>query len=91
MEKDRTPSTISTVSVPVLEDEKHERAKEPLPVRPPRKHPQGAVRILGRFPAAHPRGSWPAEEFANAQTTASTPATVVMNLATDEYLVKAVA
>ena len=40
MEKDRTPSTISTVSVPVLEDEKHERAKEPLPVRPP---PQAAA------------------------------------------------
>jgi hypothetical protein len=49
------------------------------------------ARIIDRFPAGHPRGSKPAEEFAAAQTAAGTPATVVMDLTTDTFLVKAVA
>ena len=43
--------------------------------------------ILERFPASHPRGSWPAEQFAQDQRDAGTPATVVMDLATDAFLV----
>jgi hypothetical protein len=46
--------------------------------------------VLERFPAGGPRGSWPAEEYAAARRAEGQPATVVMNLTTDEYLVKAV-
>ncbi|MCF0086697.1 MULTISPECIES: hypothetical protein [unclassified Streptomyces] len=49
-----------------------------------------AAQVLERFPAGHPRGSWPAEEYAAARRAEGQPATVVMNLTTDEYLVKAV-
>jgi hypothetical protein len=48
------------------------------------------TRVLERFPAGGPRGSWPAEEFAAARRAEGIPATVVMNLATDTFLVKAV-
>jgi hypothetical protein len=48
-------------------------------------------RVLERFPAGHPRGSWPAEEFAAARRNEGTPAVVVMDLHTDEYVLKAVA
>jgi hypothetical protein len=49
--------------------------------------------ILERFPAGAPRGSWPAEEFADARRLEGIPAEVVMNLAADAFLVivKAVA
>jgi len=50
-----------------------------------------STHVLETFPAGGPRGSWPAEEFAAAQTAAGTPATVVMDLATDQFVVKAVA
>ncbi|MFF7335421.1 hypothetical protein [Streptomyces sp. NPDC008150] len=49
--------------------------------------PQGTV--LATFTAGHPRGSRPAEEAANAYRAAGQPATVIMNLASDEYVVKA--
>ncbi|MEU4154060.1 hypothetical protein [Streptomyces sp. NPDC026659] len=42
---------------------------------------------LGRFPAGGPRGSWPAEEFAHARRLEGLPAEVVMDLATDTFLV----
>lgn len=45
--------------------------------------------ILADFPAGSPRGSWPAEEKAEQLTKAGTPATVVMNLKTDRFLVVA--
>ena len=44
-------------------------------------------RVLERFPAGSPRGSWPAEEFAAEQRRQGTPARVVMDLASDSYLV----
>jgi hypothetical protein len=47
-------------------------------------------RVIERFPASHPRGSWPAEEFAAARRAEGINATVVMDLATDTFLVKAV-
>lgn len=47
--------------------------------------------VVARFPAGHPRGSWPAEEYARKLTAEGRPATVVMDLAGDRYLVKAVA
>ncbi|MGV9278083.1 hypothetical protein [Streptomyces griseosporeus] len=56
---------------------------------PPSTTPQ--PRTLASFPAGHPRGSKPAEEYAAAQRAAGTPATVVMDLSTDTFVVKAVA
>jgi hypothetical protein len=50
------------------------------PARPQR-------RVLERFPAGAPRGSWPAEEFAAAQRRDGVAADVVMDLASDSYLV----
>lgn len=52
----------------------------PAAPRPPR-------RILERFPAGAPRGSWPAEEFAAARRREGIPADVVMDLASDVFLV----
>ncbi|MEU2925238.1 hypothetical protein AB0D42_17915 [Streptomyces sp. NPDC048304] len=43
--------------------------------------------VLERFPAGGPRGSWPAEEFAQARRQEGLPAEVVMDLATDAFLV----
>ena len=52
--------------------------------------PASAARVLESFPAGAPRGSWPAEEFAAARRAEGIPATVVMNLTTDTFDVKAV-
>lgn len=46
--------------------------------------------VLESFPAGGPRGSWPAEEFAHARRLEGIPAEVVMDLATDTFLVKTV-
>ncbi|MFD4146141.1 hypothetical protein [Streptomyces goshikiensis] len=43
--------------------------------------------VLERFPAGSPRGSWPAEEYAAERTRQGVPAEVVMDLATDAFLV----
>ncbi|WP_338695438.1 hypothetical protein V2W30_09970 [Streptomyces sp. Q6] len=43
--------------------------------------------VLQRFPAGGPRGSWPAEEFANRLRREGRRAEVVMDLATDAFLV----
>jgi hypothetical protein len=43
--------------------------------------------VLERFPAGRPRGSWPADEYATAQRAQSRDAQVVMDLATDQFLV----
>ncbi|NEB94527.1 hypothetical protein [Streptomyces bauhiniae] len=43
--------------------------------------------VLERFPAGGPRGSWPAEEFAHARREEGMPVEVVMDLATDTFLV----
>lgn len=45
--------------------------------------------VLERFPAGGPRGSWPAEEFAAAQRAQGVGAQVVMDLASDQFLVVA--
>lgn len=46
-----------------------------------------AREVLADFPAGGPRGSWPAEEKAAELTAAGTPATVVMSLDEDAFLV----
>jgi hypothetical protein len=43
--------------------------------------------VLERFAAGAPRGSWPAEEFADARRLEGLPAEVVMSLADDAFLV----
>jgi hypothetical protein len=43
--------------------------------------------VIETFPAGGPRGSWPAEEFADARRLEGIPAEVVMNLAADAFLV----
>ncbi|TKT04923.1 hypothetical protein E4U91_08980 [Streptomyces lasalocidi] len=43
--------------------------------------------VVERFPAGGPRGSWPAEEFAQARRLEGLPAEVIMDLATDTFLV----
>lgn len=43
--------------------------------------------ILESFPAGAPRGVWPAEDYAAAQQREGIPATVVMDLETDSFLV----
>ncbi|MCX4833229.1 hypothetical protein OG785_27100 [Streptomyces sp. NBC_00006] len=43
--------------------------------------------VLQRFPAGGPRGSWPAEEYANRRRQEGQPAEVIMDLATDAFLV----
>ncbi|MFF0744709.1 hypothetical protein ACFYVL_30345 [Streptomyces sp. NPDC004111] len=43
--------------------------------------------ILQRFPAGGPRGSWPAEEYAQARRAEGCPAEVVMDLDADAFLV----
>lgn len=43
--------------------------------------------VLERFPAGGPRGSWPAEEYAAGRRAQGIDAQVVMDLATDQFLV----
>ncbi|MFD9588728.1 hypothetical protein ACFWBM_29035 [Streptomyces sp. NPDC059980] len=43
--------------------------------------------VLERFPAGGPRGSWPAEEFAQARRKEGQTVEVVMDLTSDTFLV----
>ncbi|MEV7892520.1 hypothetical protein ACWD3I_32545 [Streptomyces sp. NPDC002817] len=45
------------------------------------------AKVLERFPAGAPRGSWPAEEYAAERREQGEPATVVMDLKSDAFLV----
>jgi hypothetical protein len=49
--------------------------------------PKTTRRVIQRFPAGEPRGSWPAEEFAQGLRRNGRVVDVVMDLATDSYLV----
>ncbi|KIX78497.1 hypothetical protein ACIPRL_28255 [Streptomyces sp. NPDC090085] len=44
-------------------------------------------KVLVSFPAGDPHGSWPAEEYAARCRERGETATVVMDLATDSFLV----
>ncbi|MEU3980742.1 hypothetical protein AB0F77_11610 [Streptomyces sp. NPDC026672] len=46
-----------------------------------------STKVLERFPAGAPRGSWPAEEYAARRRAEGEPATVVMDLTSDAFLV----
>jgi hypothetical protein len=43
--------------------------------------------VLECFPVGSPHGSWPTEEFAHARRLEGQPATVVMDLIEDAFLV----
>ncbi|MFI8106348.1 hypothetical protein [Streptomyces sp. NPDC086023] len=43
--------------------------------------------VLERFPAGSPHGSWPAEEYAAERMREGVAAEVVMDLASDAFLV----
>jgi hypothetical protein len=45
------------------------------------------AKVLQCFPAGAPRGSWPAEEYAALCRAEGQPATVVMDLESDTFLV----
>ncbi|MFE9775173.1 hypothetical protein ACFYOV_26560 [Streptomyces sp. NPDC005931] len=45
------------------------------------------AKVLERFPAGSPRGSWPAEEYAARRRAEGEPATVVMDMNSDAFLV----
>ncbi|MGV9888364.1 hypothetical protein [Streptomyces sp. NPDC003395] len=49
--------------------------------------PRPTRTVLGRFPAGAPRGVWPAESFAAERRREGIPARVVMDLASDSFLV----
>ena len=49
--------------------------------------PRPTRTVLGRFPAGAPRGSWPAEEFAADRRREGVPAAVILDLASDNFLV----
>lgn len=49
--------------------------------------PRPTRTVLERFPAGGPRGVWPAESFAAERRREGIPARVVMDLATDSFLV----
>lgn len=49
--------------------------------------PRPSRRVLASFPAGAPRGQWPAEAFAAEQRREGVPARVVMDLASDSFLV----
>ncbi|MFD4577832.1 hypothetical protein ACFWNK_37435 [Streptomyces sp. NPDC058417] len=46
-----------------------------------------SAKVLERFPAGAPRGAWPAEEYAARRRAEGHPATVVMDLKSDAFLV----
>ncbi|GLP65408.1 hypothetical protein ACFY94_23200 [Streptomyces griseorubiginosus] len=46
-----------------------------------------SAKVLERFPAGAPRGSWPAEEYAAQRRAQGEPATVVMDIQSDAFLV----
>lgn len=45
------------------------------------------AKVLERFPAGEPRGSRAAEDFAARQQREGVPATIVMDLESDDFLV----
>lgn len=45
------------------------------------------AKVLERFSAGAPRGSWPAEEYAAKRRAEGEPATVVMDIESDAFLV----
>lgn len=75
---------MATATYSTAEQAARLAAQGPVRTKPAPK-PQRTV--LERFPAGAPRGQWPAESFAAARRRDGVPARVVMDLATDSFLV----
>ena len=56
-------------------------------VRSTPSEPKPQRTVLERFPAGAPRGSWPAEEFAAGRRREGIPASVVLDIRSDDFLV----
>ena len=75
---------MSTATLAAADERAHDLASYRRTTPPA---PKPARRIIQRFPAGEPRGSWPAEEFAQGLRRDGRSVDVVMDLATDSYLV----
>ncbi|MFL4947515.1 hypothetical protein ACJ6WE_09095 [Streptomyces sp. MMS24-I31] len=76
---DRQASQLDALDAAAHAAASHVRTTPPAP-KPSRT-------VLERFPAGGPRGQWPAEGYAAEQRRNGVPARVVMDLATDSFLV----
>lgn len=72
-------STMTLTDVRAHEAASHVRST-PATAKPQRT-------VLAKFEAGAPRGQWPAESYAAEQRREGIPARVVMDLATDSFLV----
>lgn len=75
---------MSTATLAALDAAAHLAAQGPVRTSRPSKPSRT---VLESFPAGAPRGQWPAEEFAHARRREGIPAHVVMDLASDSFLV----
>lgn len=75
---------MSTSTLSPADRRAHDFAQGPVRTAPA---PKPARTVLESFPASHPRGQWPAESFAAARRREGVPARVVMDLASDSFLV----
>ncbi|MEU9310892.1 hypothetical protein [Streptomyces sp. NPDC048256] len=75
---------MSTSTLSLADRRAHVEAQGPVRTAPASK--PGRT-VLKSFPAGAPRGQWPAESFAAEQRREGVPARVVMDLASDSYLV----
>lgn len=64
-----------------------DRTRSSVKASAPTQSTDNPSRVLAAFPAGHPRGQYPAQERADEYIESGTPATVVMDIRTDEYLV----
>lgn len=75
---------MATATYSTAEQAARLAAQGPVRTKPA---PKPTRTVLERFPAGEPRGQWPAESFAAARRRDGVPARVVMDLATDSFLV----
>ncbi|MER5584087.1 hypothetical protein ABT090_20945 [Streptomyces asoensis] len=75
---------MSTPTLTTADRRAHVEAQGPVRAAPAARP---ARTVLERFPAGAPRGQWPAESFAAEQRRQGVPARVVMDLASDSFLV----
>ncbi|WP_405964810.1 hypothetical protein OG713_34745 [Streptomyces sp. NBC_00723] len=75
---------MSTATLSAADRRAHVEAQGPVRTAPA---PKPARKVLDWFPAGAPRGQWPAESFAAEQRRQGIPARVVMDLASDSFLV----
>lgn len=75
---------MTTATLSTADSRAHFEAQGPVRTKAA---PRPQRTVLERFPAGAPRGQWPAESFAVEQRRNGIPARVVMDLASDSFLV----